>query len=584
MDDREISALGVFRDREATLSIPTAREVGVTNILNGSFSSCFRLNWDHLVLCVVIIFDLLVPGFNTAAFASVPTAEIEQGTLIGVETDDIIKFLGVRYAMPPVGDLRWRPPQPLTPGWQGIDATQFGNNCPQSKSPFGKPSSSEDCLFLNIYVPQRMDGPQSWQQGGMLPVMVWVYGGRFIAGEGAAYDPTPLVKQGNVIVVTINYRLGALGLFAHPALDSEDHLLANYALMDQQLAFKWIRHNIAAFGGDAKNVTVFGESAGGMAIYAHLASPLASGLFQQVIIQSGAPVHLSLQEAEASGLELADKVGCSEGVPTLIAACLRDVPVSQLVENQSTPSAAIVDGQLLPQPPAVALANGQFNRVSVLNGTNRDEGRLMAAFFFDLSGGPLQPSGYQSALELIGSFLPGSGYPVTDIPAIMEEYPLVNYPNPDLAAATVITDGTIACPALQMDKYLSRFVEVWAYEFRDENAPVFVAPPVSFPYGAAHFSELQYLFNMSALASPGSLGLSPAQQLLSTRMIAYWTGFARSGDPNTGMSIPHWVPFNDLTGEPMQALEEPRPRKEVDFAKEHRCDFWSALRGQLIIR
>jgi len=456
---------------------------------------------------MVYILDVQVPCCSVVAFAATPTVAIEQGTLTGVEAGGVMKFLGIPYAMPPIGGLRWRPPQPVTPGRQDIDATQFGDNCPQG--PFGKPSSSEDCLFLNVYIPQRMDGgPRLRQQESRFPVMVWVYGGRFIAGEGAAYDPAPLVKQGNVIVVTFNYRLGALGLFAHPALDSEDHLIANYALMDQQLALKWVRRNIAAFGGDPENVTMFGESAGGMAIYAHLASSLASGLFRQVIIQSGAPVHISLQEAEASGLELAGKVGCSDGVPAQIAACLRDVPVSRLVENQSTPSAVVVDGQLLPQPPAVALANGQFNRVAVLNGTNQDEGRLMAAFFFDLSGGPLQPGGYQSALELIGSFLPGSGYPATDIPAIMEEYPLVNYPSPDLAAATVITDGTLACPALQMDKYLARFAEVWAYEFRDENAPVFVAPPVSFPYGAAHFSELQYLFNMSALELPGSLGLA----------------------------------------------------------------------------
>ncbi len=186
---------------------------------------------------------------------------------------------------------RWRlalaPTATSCPGTTETGCNSVGNNCAQGTSPWGTPSSSEDCLFLNIYVPVTTAGSQLWER--KLPVMVWIHGGGFTGGNGAAYDPTGLVEEGNVIVVTIDYRLSALGLFAHPALDSEHHLLANYALMDQQLALKWLKRNIPGLGGDPDNITIFGESAGGISIYAHLVSPLASGLFQKAIIESGLP-------------------------------------------------------------------------------------------------------------------------------------------------------------------------------------------------------------------------------------------------------------------------------------------------------
>jgi para-nitrobenzyl esterase len=511
-----------------------------------------------------------------ASFAAAPTVKVEQGTLLGTGTDSVAAFLGVRYAQPPVGDLRWHPPQPVAAGNQQIDASKFGSNCAQGTSPWGTPSTSEDCLFLNVYAPQTA-ASASAQQTGKLPVMIWLHGGGFSFGQGSAYDPTPLVNE-NVIVATINYRLGAFGLFAHPALDTEDHLLANYALMDQQLAFKWVKDNIAAFGGDPDNVTIFGESAGGDAVIAHLASPLAAGLFHQAIIHSGGTHYISLQESETVGLTLAAKVGCDQGTNQQITACLRGVPASQLVENEATPIAAIVDGQLLPLSPAAAFAKGAFNRVSIINGTNRDEGRIVVALNYDLAAtGPLQPSDYQSALAVFGAFLPGTGYPTSDIPAIVQEYPLSNYPSTDLATAQVFTDGALACPALDVDKELSRYVPVWAYEFNDQNAPVIVAPPASFPYGATHFSELQFLFNMTALTLPGTPDLSQAQRDLSARMIRYWTAFATSGDPNSVKPVPYWRPFNHFRGKPMQALETPRPIAEFDFFEDHKCDFWRAL-------
>ena len=532
-----------------------------------------RLGVGHAISLVVA---LLALGVSAPPSAAAPTATVEQGLLSGVEVGSVDEFLGVRYATPPVGDLRWRPPQPVTPGQQQLDATQLGNNCAQGKSPWGTPSSSEDCLFLNIYVPAATGGSQRWER--KLPVMVWIHGGGFTAGDGGAYDPTGLVEEGNVIVVTINYRLGALGLFAHPALDAEHHLLANYALMDQQLALKWLRRNIPELGGDPDNITIFGESAGGISIYAHLVSPLASGLFQKAIIESGAPDYITLQQSETDGVALAGKVGCGQGTQQQIAACLRAVPVSELLTNQATETGAIIDGKLLTEPPADALASGDFNRVPVLNGTNHDEFRLVIAFSFDLAGAPLQASGYQAALETYGSFLPRTGYPTSDVPAIIQEYPLGAYPSPDLAAAQVITDGTISCPAFEMDKLLSAVVPVWAYEFSDENAPSIVAPPVSFPYGAAHFSELQYLFDMSALTIPGTPALTTAQLELATRMKRYWTAFATNGDPNSLKNVPRWRTFDQTRSNPVQSLDAPRPQAEFQFSQDHQCEFWHALR------
>jgi len=548
----------------------------MAGVVTGGRSLC----WRAIPYGAVRVIALFILCFGTLGSAATPTATVQQGTLTGVDMGGVAVFRGVRYAMPPVGNLRWRPPQPVPRGQQQVDATQFGSDCPQGTSPWGKPSTTEDCLFLNVYVPGGTDGFSD--RAGKLPVMIWLHGGGFSFGNGAAYDSTPLAKGGNVIVVTINYRLGALGLFAHPALDSENHLLANYALMDQQLAFKWVKHNIAAFGGDPDNVTIFGESAGGDAVIAHLASPLAARLFQKAIIHSGGTHYISLHDSEAVGVTLAGKVGCAPENTSDVAACLRALPVSDLIANEATPIAAIVEGTMLPLSPADAFAAGKFNRVPIINGTNHDEGRIVVALNYDLAAGvgPLQPGDYQAALQFLGPFLPGTGWASSDVPTITQQYPLAQYPSTDLATAQAFTDGALACPALEVDNELSRYVPVWAYEFDDVNAPVIVVPlesQKSFPYGATHFSELQFLFNMSALTIPGTPSLSPAEQELSARMIRYWTSFATFGNPNAVKPSPHWRRFNHVAGTPMQSLDTPRPRPEFDFANDHKCDFWHAL-------
>src|SRR5262249_2609056 len=340
--------------------------------------------------------------------AAAPVAVTESGLLRGKTRDKVDEFLGVPYAAPPVGNLRWMPPQPFGK-WPGIfQATQFGNVCPQADG--DAVTGSEDCLFLNVYAPHARK-----KRGPLLPVMVWIHGGGLAALSGDMFDPSPLVEHGNVIVVTINYRIGLLGFFAHPALDNEGHPRGNYGLMDQQFALEWVRRNIVGFGGNNQLVTIFGQSAGGVSAYCHLASPAAAGLFQRAIAESGSYsgftdylgpiVPVAVGEtvgtpAVPSGIALATAVGC----PSQTAECLRNVPPAKLVGlhlNTFNFVYPFIDGTVLTQTPKAAFASGQFNRVPVISGTNHDEWRLFVAAEYDLSGAPLTNSQYATAVDAL---------------------------------------------------------------------------------------------------------------------------------------------------------------------------------------
>src|SRR6516162_3906604 len=219
-------------------------------------------------------------GARAAASASGPVAGTANGPVRGLANRAVNEFPGAPYAAPPAGALRWQPPQPAA-SWSGVrNATRFAPHCPQPGGPFGQASTSEDCLFLNVFTPSHQ------QAGSHFPVMVWIHGGALVSGESDDYDPAPLVADG-VTVVTINYRLGALGFLAHPALADADGQSGDYGLMDQQAALRWVQRNIAGFGGNPHNVTVFGESAGGLSTLSQVASPQARGLFERAIVESG---------------------------------------------------------------------------------------------------------------------------------------------------------------------------------------------------------------------------------------------------------------------------------------------------------
>src|SRR6516165_7539522 len=243
-----------------------------------------------------------------------PVVVTQQGRVGGVEKSDVREFLGIPYAAPPIGDLRWKPPQIHAPWPDVLDATMFRGHCAQRSSATGTPSTSEDCLFLNVYVPNGADdGAHQNRTPHLRAVMVWIHGGNLTIGESDDFDGRTLATIGDVIVVTINYRLGALGFLAHPALTAEspDHASGNYGIMDQQFALQWVQRNIIAFGGDPNKVTIFGQSAGGLSVLSHLASPRAAGLFHRAIVQSGAyelaPPTLAVGETQ--GVLFANAVG-----------------------------------------------------------------------------------------------------------------------------------------------------------------------------------------------------------------------------------------------------------------------------------
>jgi para-nitrobenzyl esterase len=466
-----------------------------------------------------------------------------------------------------VGDLRWQPPQ-AHPRWKGVrDATRFGNHCPQDATPFGLASTSEDCLFLNVFTPTHSDGAEE-ESDESLPVMVWFHGGALLVGESDDYEPARLVGQG-VIVVTVNYRLGVLGFLAHAAFTAEspDHASGNYGLMDQQEALRWVHRNIARFRGDPRRVTIFGESAGGLSVHSHLASPLSAGMFHRAIVESGAYAlgQPSLARAEAQGALVARLAGCGDQT----AACLRAASVETLLAAFAATGVSTVipdvDGKVLTQTIGAAFAAGQFNRVPVIEGSNHDEWRLFVALDIDLVTGPLAPAQYTGAIAAT------LGVPLATAAALGSFYPLARFPSPDLALSALGTDAIFACNSRKAARLLSPFVPVHAYEFNDENAPQLFLPPVSFPYGSAHASEIQYLFDLrSQIPAPALTG---PQEQLAEAMVRYWTNFAKLGTPNW-IGTPFWPAYDRATDQ-MQSLLPPAPGVETTFALDHKCAIWA---------
>ncbi|HLG88492.1 MAG TPA: carboxylesterase family protein [Alphaproteobacteria bacterium] len=326
-----------------------------------------------LSLLAILAALLLQPGHRAmASMADDALVQTESGFVRGTVGPDYRLFLGIPYAAPPIGNLRWRPPQPA-PGWGAArDATVPAAPCPQSDPRTGALIGSEDCLYLDITTPYggHADRP--------LPVMVWVHGGGFVSGSSAAYDGRNLATKGNVVVVTLNYRLGMLGFLAHLALDTEspDGLSGNFGLADQQAALRWIQRNIAAFGGDPLNITIFGDEAGANSICAQLVSPGAAGLFERAIVQNGNCVDLLpvVDAAEKRGDALAQDLGCDD--PKAAPDCLRGKSISDLLKVDSAQRKAsdplvwgpVVGAAGLPLQPADGLANGTLPKISLMVG------------------------------------------------------------------------------------------------------------------------------------------------------------------------------------------------------------------------
>jgi para-nitrobenzyl esterase len=522
--------------------------------------------------CAALAALTLTAAGATAARAGVavkdsaPVATTNDGAVRGTTVGTVNEFLGVPYAAPPVSSLRWRPPAAAA-RWHGVrDATQFGPSCPQAteKNPFLPPGPiSEDCLYLNVYTTAS-------HPSGHRPVLVWIHGGGLVQDGARNYDGSKLAADG-AVVVTINYRLGALGFLAHPALASRPGGSAgNYGLMDQQAALRWVQRNIAQFGGDPRNVTIAGQSAGGLSVLAQMVSSGARGLFQRAIVQSGtfALTQRPLATAEAAGEKFANSVGCTDQT----AQCLRAAPVSDLVSNFGVEIPGVVDGSVLTQSIGTALAHGQFARVPVINGITHDEELLfVAGLGLTVSQGTNIPlaAPLSSSANYQTDIVQALGVSDVRATAIANEYPLSAYPSPVVAFSLLVSDASFACPALQVDRWTAaRGLPTYAYQFNDDNAPLNI---VGSGLGlSTHGTELPYLFDQPNAPFPAML--TAGQQALAASMRAAWTSFAASGNPST-----HALPWPSIgNGTKVLSFVPSQSQVTTNFAAAHHCSFWAA--------
>ncbi|MBV9750432.1 MAG: carboxylesterase family protein [Acetobacteraceae bacterium] len=519
--------------------------------------------------------------------ADPPAAQTDRGVVVGKRVGTVDEFLGIPYAAPPVGDLRFRPPQPHAPWPAPRQATDYGSICPQRAAEEGVTTMGhEDCLFLNVFTPNgRLE---------QRPVMVWIHGGGYNAGAGseALYEPSAIVRAAGVVVVTLNYRLGILGFLAHPTLSAEDGrgISGNYGIEDQQAALAWTRRNIAAFGGDPSRVTVFGESAGGNSVLINLASPTASGLFQGAIAESplfGVALLPLRVAAPLWGGSVSAALGCPPDDPGA-AACLRSAPADELVTlSQNTRErplgfvAPVIDGVVLKQPLREAFRAGAFNRMPVVIGSNHDEATLLTAVLYNLTQGPVTVEQYPQLLaERFGAH---------NGELVASAYPLARYPTPSQALAAAYTDAFFACPIERVRAALAFHVLTYGYEFTEPD-PVATQgyPPTALGIEMldSHTFELPYVF--------GHNGTEPLPderaRTLSETMVRYWTNFAKQGDPNgagdrrgtmiTGEGgqgsalpgLPSWPIYGADRPAVLSLMDD--IQVGADFGSEHQCRFW----------
>ena len=530
-----------------------------------------KTSTPRLPVAALVLFCLsLTPAHGQNA----PTVTTTDGPVRGLTYDGIREFRGIPYAQPPVGDLRWAPPQPATKWTETRDATAYGSGCPQvERYGLTEAGYNEDCLTINVAVPAAAAA-----SGKKLPVIVWIYGGAFVGGSSALYPLAQMATTGNAVVVSMNYRLGAFGFMANPAFDP----IANgaYGLEDQRLALRWVQNNIAAFGGDPKNVTVAGESAGAASICMHLMAPNESrGLFHKAIMQSAGCVQKlrTVEQAAAIGVKVAAQVGCAAGPEAL--ACLRGKPVKELLEAAATVAGSdimtfvpSVGTRNVPQQGSEAFRKGQFLRVPMINGGNRDELRLYVAYDIQ-AGRPVTADNYMAHLTAIYG---------DRAEKVAKQYPLKSFSSAASALGTVMSDFTPSnglnnCLYLKTATLASKYVTVFEYEFADRAAPDVTANP-GFEMGAVHSAELPYQFpgfsNTSKLDGPK---LAAPSQLLADQMMLYWTSFAAKGMPKAARAKP-WIPYRD--GRHVMRFEPGKLGPFNGYAA-HNCAFWQKLYPEL---
>lgn len=425
---------------------------------------------------------------------------VEGGVIAGTETPTAAIYRNIPYAAPPVGPLRWAPPAKLV-AWTGErDATKAGVSCMQTMRADGAPNSgsangpvSEDCLQLNVFAPKGAT---------KAPVMVWLHGGSHRYGAGWIYDGSNFARDG-VVLVAINYRLGPLGYFAHPALTKAakpGEAVGNYGLMDQIAALEWVKRNIRTFGGDPGNVTVFGESAGGASTLALLATPKSRGLYQKAVVQSGGgwggPTTLSDKEAE--GVKGAAALGLPDATPDQ----LRAIPAADLIAKVDGNFGPFVDGRLMKETPAQAFASGRANDAPLIIGSNSGEDSLMGEFGLGAAA--------------VGKALPAPMRAVYAQEAAQGD---------DVLGRAVFTDRAFGAPARWTAARAARGKPAWLYYFSYVGSRF--RPMVTRSF---HAAEIQYVFEYWGRRTPLSM-IKPDDQAMATLMHGCWVSFAKTGKP-----------------------------------------------------
>jgi para-nitrobenzyl esterase len=505
-----------------------------------------------------------------AADATVPCAAgtdvtTSDGPVCGTVQGGATEWLGIPYAAPPVGQLRWQPPQQPTPWTATLQATSFGGECVQQFPVPGFPTGgTEDCLYLNVWAPRGTSA------GAGMPVLVHIHPGGFVIGNGNA-DNSLLATTGNEVVVSMNYRLGIFGFLADSALGPDS---GDYGLEDQQAALRWVQRNITAFGGNPRNVTIFGESAGGSSVCDQIASPTAAGLFERGISTSGeyntllgAPTPLQAQDckstlpsrsqAEAAGASFAAAVGCGSSAD--VAACMRAVPTQTAAgasgfgyqDGGTGTVSPTTNAVILPLSLRQALEAGRVNRVSVIAGTDRDE---------DLVGSAATAAQYAQLIQAqYGKYAS----------QVLALYPLSHFDSPTIAFRTVAADSDTVCPSLVTDAELSRFMPVYGYEIDASDIPPYAPGAAGTAQGASHIGAW-YL-------NPVTPALDANQRALQDEEVASVTHFAATGDPNAD-GTPFWPQFGRSGAEMVLApAGDSAAMSTGAIMSVHNCGFWDRI-------
>ncbi len=450
------------------------------------------------------------------ALADPARLKVEGGTVVGTEANGVATYRDIPFAAPPVGALRWSSPAAVVP-WSGErDASKNGPSCPQPMNPDGSPNgggangpTSEDCLQLNVFAPTKAKGA---------PVMVWIHGGSHLVGAGWVYDGTNFARDG-VILVSINYRLGPLGYFAHPALDKAvNGPVGNYGLMDQIAALKWVQRNIAAFGGDPKNVTVFGESAGGMSTLALLATPSSKGLYEKAIVESGGgwfPA-VNLAQAEAIGVTAAGKLDLKD--PT--ADQLRAVPADDLIAKlRDGTYGPFTDGKLMTESASQAFAAGRAIDVPLIIGSNSGEDSLM---------GRWRPE-YAARIPPLAKLV------YKDEAAVSDE----------AVGRALFTDRYMGGPARWIAAQASGGQPAWLYHFSYVGGRFRPMMKTAF-----HAAEIQYVFEYWGRRTPMSV-VTDEDKAMASLMHSCWVAFAKTSQPGCA-SGPAWPAYDAKSDQLME--------------------------------